>query len=412
MYDNIIGMLNNYDLEIVKVTNLTNKKFILYTKDKILNYKIVSNSTKQDVLEDIIHIVSSDNPNWYIDIVEQKPSFKKGVEEIKTYLSYYCRRVNDIINDPARELMFTDNGVDYFNLFQNTKYVVEKPNEYKDWSTIYKVLSNLCGKDEDNYDWAINFLSCLYNNPTYRFATSIIFIGDKGSGKGMLSEALMKIYGRCTYRANSKDLTNNFNSQLFEGKVLLLANEIIDQRNKYQFSNDLKEFVTEKEISVEKKFSDRYMAKNYIKLILFSNSNQPISIEEDDRRYAVFKGRKIDIDYEERKKYWDDVDNYFTDQVEGFCYFLKNYKYDLSKVVSEPIMTTYKQDIIDVNKTDFKSIILDILKSNSYDYVKSTDGNYYLLYSLVYDQYFVKEGVRRIAKNKFSPKLKLENLNL
>jgi hypothetical protein len=384
----------------------------MYKPDEVLNYRIISNSTKLDILEDIVHIISDDNPNWYNDILDQstKPSFNKGVNELKYYLSYKCKRVNEIINDPAQELFFNDNGVEYFNLFHNTEYLVHKPVIDRDWSLIYKVLYNLCGNDDFNFNWVLNWLACLYNKPTYRFATSVIFIGDKGSGKGMFSEALMKIFGKCAYRANSKDLAGNFNSQLFEGKLLLIANEIIDQKNKYQFSNDLKEFVTEKEISVEKKFSDRYMCKNYIKLILFSNSNQPISIEEGDRRYAVFKSKKLNIAYEERRTYWDDVNKDFTNQVEGFCYFLSQYKYDLSKVVSEPIMTSYKQDIIDVNKTDFNSVIYDIIKEHNIDYIPiKKNKSVYIKFNNVHNLYLNRQGVKQVTSNKFGAKLRMEN---
>jgi len=425
MAKNVVEMLEENKINIVKVTNLTTKKFIMYKEDKILNYKIESNSTKADILDDIIYIISKNDINWYHTLfgddelskdpdtgkfnTKPRGTFKKGLEEFKYYLSYNCYRVNNIINDPAQNLFFEENGVKYFNLFQNTKYLVEKPNEYKDWNTIKTILFNLCGNNKEYFDWVLNWFACLYNKPTYRFSTSIIFIGDKGSGKGMFSEALMKIFGKCAYRANSKDLTNNFNSQLFEGKLLLIANEIIDQKNKYQFSNDLKEFVTEKEISVEKKFSDRYMCKNYIKLVLFSNSNQPISIEEDDRRYAVFKSQKLHMSYAERKKYWDDEDNYFTNQVEGFCSFLNNFNFDLSKVVSEPIMTPYKQDIIDVNKTDFNSIIYELIKENNYEYIYDTHKIPYIEFKKIYDWYCNKPGAKITTANKFGAKLRMEN---
>jgi hypothetical protein len=199
--------------------------------------------------------------------------------------------------------------------------------------------------------------------------------------------------------------------------MLLLANEILDTHNKYQFSNNLKDFVTENIISVEKKFCDRYQAKNYIKLVLFSNSNQPISIEEDDRRYAVFytnKKIKEVIDYHTRSEFFEQTD-FFKNQVEGLAYFLYNYLGDISKVTDEPIMTQAKKNIITVNLTDFRCVIDDIIESNTNNFVEDRNGLYYIQYLNIFLDYQARIQEKSISlnknypKNKFGTKLRLEN---
>jgi len=414
--DSIEGLLDKLNYNIVKVQSQKQHKYILYKKDEILNYKIITKTTKSDILDDLVYYFNKIQPNWYVDIVGGKnPTYNRGKKLVDEFLSDSVIRVNDITNDPASELFFREKetGVSFFNLFQNTYYLVEKPDKPKKWNVINDILWNLCEENPDYYNWVINWLAVLYQYPTYRFSTSIIFIGAKGSGKGMFTKVMQKIFAHCCYAANSKDLISNFNSQLFENKLLLIANEIVDQNKKYQFSNDLKEMITEEKISVERKFTDRYEAKNYVKTIFFSNSNMPIVIEEGDRRYAVFKSRQLKMDYNTRNKFFED-DNFFTNQVEGFMYFLNNYMIDQEKVVSEPIMTPAKKSIVNVNTTDLKANILEIIEENIMDWKKDIDKNYWISYTLVYNAYVqVKmEGKKRPAKNKFSYKLKVNDFEV
>lgn len=409
-FDSIYQLMDILHLDLVKITTANKNPYILYKKDDIKNYFILSKSSIKSIVDDLVYYFYEFSNNWYLKIISEKPTEKKAISLVYDFVTYESERVNQIINDPAEELIFNENGIKYFNLFENTKYLVEKPNVEKDWSTIQKVLFNLCNNNGENYEWVINWLSCLYQYPMYRFTTSLIFIGEKGSGKGMFSKVMRFIFGKCCYSANSKDLISNFNSHLFEGKLLLLANEIVDQKNKYQFSNDLKEFVTEETLSVEKKFSDRYLAKNYIKLVLFSNSNQPIAIEEGDRRYAVFKSKKIDMSYSERNDFFENED-FFKNQVEGFCFYLENNLCDFESIVTEPIMTQEKQDIINLNITDFKADILDILDYLVPSWIKHIDKKYYIPYNIVYNEYNGKQRKYDLSRMKFTNKLKINDFS-
>lgn len=416
-------LLDSLQYNVVKVTSQNTKKYFIYKLDPISNYTELTITTKGDCVDEIIHIFNKKlGVDWFshLNIFEGK-SFKIGEQKLREFVSYHCDRINDLQTDPSQGITFFEDNKLYFNMFQNTYYLNEKIKKElieKDWSVIKTVLLNLVNNNEDYYNWVINWLAVLYQYPAYRFTTSILFNGVKGSGKGMLTKTLTELFGNCSYSANSRDLTSNFNAQLFEGKFLLLANEIMDQNKKYTFSNDLKEFVTESKISVEKKFCDRYMAKNFMKLILFSNSPKPINIEEGDRRYGVFYStKKIEkvIDYNLRNKYFEDKE-FFINQVEGFAYFLNNYKIDLEKVVSEPIMTPEKQAVIDINQTDFKSIIDEILLNLINDWTPNKKGVYWINTSKIYDEYDILvsgelnryKKIKFIYKNKFGGRLKTE----
>ncbi len=419
--NSIPEILDKANLCVIKITSQKNNKFFIFEKDKIIRYRNLIITRKLDAVDEIISVLNKKIPNWYfmIAIDSKNPTLFSGRKRLYEYISYDCPRYNDIINDPGNDLFFVEDNKSYFNLFQNSYYLSEEGRsklEEKDWSIIQKVIWNLSGENEENYEWIINWLATLYQYPTYRFTTSLVFIGQKGSGKGMLAKVIRFIFGNTSYTANSRDLTSNFNAQLFEGKVVLLANEILDQHNKFQFSNNLKEFITENIISVEKKFCDRYLAKNYIKLILFSNSLQPISIEEDDRRYAVFNSsKKINeiIDFNSRSNFFEDK-KFFKNQCEGFAYYLLNYIIDDSKVVDEPIMTPAKKDIININLTDFRFIVDEIIEENKDYWREDLKGLWHIKFIDIFNSYLIMAQNHQIPtnkiypKNKFGTKLRLE----
>lgn len=407
-------VLKKNEMDVVKVTELSQKKYILYMPDFVKQYIMISNSNKLDLCDDLVYYLNQNNAEWYkevsVDDLGDDLRFKQALKVLDYYLRFEITRVNDLKNDPGQDLFFTENRKTYFNLFQNADLLVNQPETQKDWSLIHEILLNLCGNNHEIYEWVFNWLSVLYQFPTHRFSTSLIFIGEKGSGKGMFSNVLKEIFDNTCYRANSRDLISKFNSQLFENKFLVLANEIVDQKNQYQFSNDLKEVITEKEISVEKKFSDRYMAKNYIKLILFSNDFAPIYIEPQDRRYLVIKSKTLNVSYEKRRMFFED-EKFFRSQVEGFCYDLNNNVVDMEQVVSEPPMTQEKEDIINMFLTDLNTIVCEILEDNYTCWKMDTNGDYYIKLSDVYEDYECKVSDQRAKKihfKKFGTRLRNE----
>jgi hypothetical protein len=414
--DSISDFLNELNLKVVKVNHELNRKYILYKEDKILNYILITKTTKEDLLDELLHIFTNHDVMWYVrlfDDVEKEKSYYKAIKLLREYLVEKVMRVDKTINDPSQKLIFKnkEDGLYYFNFFQNSELLVNPPKIEHSWNTIKKILYNLCSNNDDYYNWAINWFAYVYQHPYDRISNTIIFIGSPGSGKMLLSNVLMAIFGKCAYKCNSKDLVTNFNAQMIEGKLLLLANEIVDQNNKYQFSNDLKEIITDTEVTCEKKFCDRYQAKNFVKPIFFSNNFSPIVIEDNDRRYAVFKSSKLTTSFLEISNFLKPEN--FNLEIIGFCYFLYNYKCNRELVYSEPIMTEYKQDIIEYNRTDIKILITEIIEDNISSWISDDYENYYLSFIFVYDKY--NEYIHKdklYSKKKFSAKLKINGFEV
>lgn len=388
---------------LVKILSETQNRYILYKKHPYLNYIIYCKTTKTEIIEELLHLFEEDKPNWYL------PDFKtqaEGKKELIDFISKTTKRANACINDPAQPTFFKDYmGVTYFNFFQNSELLVNPPNLENDFSTIKSIIENLTEFNKDYYNWFMDWLAFLYQNPTYRFNTSVIITGAHGAGKNLFGKVLQRIFGITCYIGNSRDLSSNFNAQLLEGKLLLIANEVLDQNNRYQFSNDIKTFITDTDISVEKKFENRYMAKNYVKCIFFGNSPNPISIEEGDRRFCVFRAKKLNLSHNILEQFALDIDGFFTNEVLGFVTHLKNRPVTSEIAIMTPIMTPAKQDIISLNETDFKGIVSDLIISLINDWKEQTKGKWLIKQEALYTAYILANPKEKISSIKFGAKL-------
>lgn len=154
---------------------------------------------------------------------------------------------------------------------------------------------------------------------------------------------------------------------------------------------------------------------------MFSNSNQPIVIEEGDRRYFVSKSKK-NINSVLTEKELDDFwglknSEFFKNQVDGFCAFLNNsVDMNYNKVTSTPPMTKEKENIISINKTDFKHVIEEIMENSPIDIEFDTRKTAWIGYENLYLLYHNEDNSRyrkkEVTKKKFSAKLSMEGFEI
>src|SRR6056297_3299591 len=123
-YNNINELLEILGINIVKITTSVNNPYILYKNHKYKRYVVLSRGSRNSVSADLIHYFKQYDPNWYIKINQdgKNKTESKGKLLVRDFLDEDCDRVQYLINDPAKELVFFENNLKYFNLFQNTKY--------------------------------------------------------------------------------------------------------------------------------------------------------------------------------------------------------------------------------------------------------------------------------------------------
>lgn len=146
----------------------------------------------------------------------------------------------------------------------------------------------LCDSDMVLYEYLLNWLARMFQQPQYAGEVALVFRGKKGIGKSTLAEFLIDMIGQHALELSQPDqLTGRFLAHLRDA-VLVVANESFwsgDRRAEGQ----LKSIITNKYLSLEGKFQAPVTVKNVVHLMFTTNEEWAVPASlDDERRYAVF----------------------------------------------------------------------------------------------------------------------------
>lgn len=145
---------------------------------------------------------------------------------------------------------------------------------------------NVCQGNEEHYNYLVGWMAYAVQHPERQGEVAIALRGLKGVGKTVMAEEFGKLFGNHFKTVVNPDhLTGKFNAHLQNCSVLF-ADECFfagDRRHE----NILKGLVTGNTIFIEPKGVDSYEVKNYLHLILATNSKWVVPASSDERRWFV-----------------------------------------------------------------------------------------------------------------------------
>ncbi len=154
---------------------------------------------------------------------------------------------------------------------------------------LLNLLEYLCSADSQSPElsqWLIKWIAYPLQHPGAKMKTTIVMHGPQGTGKNLLWETVMAIYGHYGNVINQDALEDKFNDWASK-KLFLIADEVVARQELYQVKNKLKTFVTGDFIRINPKGSMAYQERNHVNLVFLSNETLPTVLEEDDRRHCV-----------------------------------------------------------------------------------------------------------------------------
>ncbi len=204
-----------------------------------------------------------------------------------------------------------DNIDNQYNIFNGFNYNEPINNENYDNEGVELFLNHLkllCNYEEESTNYLINYIADLFQNPHILPEVAIVMCGKKGTGKDLLTEYIQSIIGLdyITQTQKFSSLFGNFNSAL-KNKLVIQINEV-SGKDGFTMKEDLKNFITEKNVIINEKGLKQYTIKNYARLLMFCNNENPVEITEDNRRFWVVKtGEKQNSQYYD--KLYNNIDN-------------------------------------------------------------------------------------------------------
>lgn len=193
----------------------------------------------------------------------------------------------------------------FYNLFEETIYM-KKDNSLsqrisldnvtdklkENTPIILEILMNIFG-EADTIKRFLNWNAFILQRREKAFTAWLISTKEHGVGKDFIFNFILKpLYGeRQSQILNGSRIGKQFNSLdlhcFLRGYNEVFSNKD-DKGNSYR-KEWLKDRITGQTQTIEFKGVDAYEARNYMNFILFSNNDQPILLDQQDRRYNVIR---------------------------------------------------------------------------------------------------------------------------
>ena len=233
----------------------------------------------------------------YIEVDNPQTNKTKWMAVSKWWITRKKRReYQSVVFDPS-----TSSSVrGHYNLWSGFG-VVPEPGK---WPLMYDHIGQvLCNGDEHFFAYALRWLAWCAQNPHLQAEVGLVFRGAKGTGKGVLGEAMIRIFGfrHSLHLSNPTQLAGKFTGH-FEQCVFVFADESIWAGSKLE-EQQLKALVTNPTYALEKKFKDAKLAVNRLKFLMGSNSGWVVpSSDGHERRWAV---QDVSKEYIGNRAYFD-----------------------------------------------------------------------------------------------------------
>jgi len=218
---------------------------------------------------------------------------KKGDITDKCFINKWMRTpslrmYDDVQAYPPGGLICPSN---HYNIW--VPFDAEKISEFEFDQTAVDCFMNhvktLCGHDDNIFHYMKLWLAQMFQHPGRKPESMPIFISKEGAGKGSLMYVLEQLIGkaRVVETANANDLLGDFNGLLADA-FLVCFNELSKSQLNGK-SGKLKEFITDRKISINKKFQAHKLMNSYHRAIGCTNKGNPIEVDENSRRWLLIR---------------------------------------------------------------------------------------------------------------------------
>ena len=239
----------------------------------------------------------------------------------------------------------------------NEEFVNGDINTWKGWGvepiqgdvTPWRLLLNFLFKDKvKELKWFEQWLAYPIQYPGYKLYTAVLIWGlAHGTGKTLIGDSLIKIYGENGASIGNKELHSSFNDWA-ECRQFVVGDEIVGGDTRH-FAEALKSMITQQYVRINAKFLPSYTLPDTINYYFTSQKPRALPIDEPDRRYFVHEV----VGPPNELQFYLDYVAWLNDKGASYLFYhLKNLNTDYFQPAAPAMMTQAKLDMIQHNKTE------------------------------------------------------------
>ena len=356
-------IISSNEIEIKEI-DLNDSFTINDIRKKAELHKYTSNKELIEDLSRVLRLIDDGNDTYVIKVYDTitKTFCLKFVNDsfiaktlkriaINEKINAHTILLNNLSKFSRLGVKFNSNDKNVISLFHGYKYkILEEVELEKIKMFLDLILEVICDSNEEVYEYVLNWISYIVQNPGTKSEIALVLKGLQGIGKNRFTDILSEML--CNYSAKNitdiSELTGQFNS-IVEGKMLIILNELKNcGDDRLANFNALKSIITDNIIRINEKLVPRRDAENVANFIFVSNNSFPIKIEKGDRRYVVLScNGKHKGDFKYFETLCNSCDESFYNNL--LTFFIKR---DISSFQIRSIpMTEAKQDLIEASKT-------------------------------------------------------------
>ena len=293
---------------------------------------------------------------------DRKPMTKLLVEDprLEKVMSYLCHA-----GKPSGIIELKDNEV---KGLEGGKYLNDyKPSEVEavkgDVTRLDEYWNFILG--EDNWLIIKQSLAFMLKEPGTKSQWFIIIQGKiQGIGKKLFSQMVQKMFGVRNVRANVsfKRLTSE-HSTIVEGAQIIFLNEVSLSNNtgkRKKLSEEFKDKITDDTLIVKPKGLPEVEIANLCNFYVFSNSEKPIYIDEEDRRAFVTMVDKTKEEVRHKlitKGYKQDLLSAIEDPSAFKYHLINEVEYDRGMFFQDAPFNEDKKVMLKKNRSEFEQLL-------------------------------------------------------
>jgi Family of unknown function (DUF5906) len=221
-----------------------------------------------------------------------------------------------------------------------------------DVKVMLELLNHLCGNCaaggeatvEQIAHWVLCWLALPLQQPGAKMRSALVFHGPEGTGKNLFFDVAKAVYGRYGIMVGQSELEEKYNGWL-SAKLFIIGDEVVTRQEMYHNKNKLKWIITAERVPIRMMNQDPREEDNHANLVFLSNEQQPLVLEDTDRRYLVVYTPGVeDGDLYARVGAFLDAGG-----AAKWLHFLQNYDIGDFHKHSKPPMTAAKQELIELS---------------------------------------------------------------
>lgn len=205
-----------------------------------------------------------------------------------------CPQVENRLYDPTRsdKRFFTQDNVPYVNTYRPS-YAPADPTRADEAGEIFYNHIRKLVAEEEYQRLLIDFIAYHVQHPGKKIRWAVVLQSTKGAGKTALAVALSAVLGRRNVKkVSAKSIMEGSHNDWAYGSQVVTVEEVrIVGQNRHAVMDNLKPCISDDDIDLHCKFEPHRTVPNVTNYLMFTNYQDALAIDDEERRYFVLASR-------------------------------------------------------------------------------------------------------------------------